>query len=105
MCADGLAPVITCIGDISTIATGALGTLVDMSDLATAVDNLNSSVPTVTCSDASGSVVTTSSLFPLGLTVVTCIAEDASLNRSDPCAFTVTVAGALTLREHAIVFS
>jgi len=74
-------PVITCPADTTLECTGDGGAMLEFA--ATATDICDSE-PTVTCEPPSGS------MFPLGETVVTCTATDASGNSSQ-CTFTVKV--------------
>jgi hypothetical protein len=90
---DGIAPVVTVTpaGDRTVEATSPAGAAVAFSAIAT--DNIDTAL-TTTCAPASGST------FPLGPTMVTCSATDASGNIGT-ASFTVTVvdttAPALTL--------
>ncbi len=78
---DNQPPAITCPPDRTVAAVSSAGTRVFYA--ATADDNCDDS-PQVTCIPPSGSV------FPLGVTPVTCIAKDASGNTAT-CVFLVTV--------------
>jgi hypothetical protein len=81
---DTTAPTITCPADL-TIASVPNGSSTAATFAATATDNCPGAV-TVVCNPASGS------LFPLGTTMVTCTASDASLLSPDAsCTFKVTV--------------
>jgi hypothetical protein len=79
---DTLPPMLIVPGPITAEATSADGAVVTFT--ATATD-LADPAPVVTCTPPSGST------FPLGLTVVQCVARDASGNESAPGSFTVTV--------------
>jgi uncharacterized repeat protein (TIGR01451 family) len=81
---DNQLPVVTCPADMlvgTSITPSLCGAVVNFT--ATATDNCPN--PTVSCTPPSGSV------FPLGMTTVTCRATDASVNLSTPCSFKVTV--------------
>ena len=74
--------------DITTNATSAQGALVDYTP-PEATDGDDSSAPTPTCSEPSGSV------FPIGTTTVTCSVSDADdWNGPVTASFAVTVQGA-----------
>lgn len=77
---DSEAPVIVCPGDI--IVPPVTNALVPVTFTVSATDNCDPA-PVVTSSIASGSG------FPLGVTTVTCTAQDSSGNQST-CSFTVT---------------
>jgi uncharacterized repeat protein (TIGR01451 family) len=79
---DTNAPTFNCPGNITSNATGPSGATVTYTT-PTATDNCGGSPP-VTCSPASGT------LFPTGMTTVTCTATDACSNQAS-CHFTVTV--------------
>ncbi len=88
--ADWTAPQLPALDDLEVVADASQsadrqrpGAEVDWADPA-ATDNLDPAPATV-CAPASGS------FFPLGATVVTCAARDASGNLSAPVSFTVTV--------------
>ena len=75
-------PVVTCPADITVARNPNLcGTIVNFTP--TAVDNC--SVAGIISTPPSGS------LFPLGVTPVTCVAYDTSSNASTPCTFNVRV--------------
>ena len=76
-------PVVTTSLDITVEATGADGALVNFAD-ATAIDDIDGTITPVVCLPSSGSI------FPLGLTTVTCTATDSSDNDGS-ASFTVTV--------------
>jgi large repetitive protein len=78
---DNVPPVVTVPPSILAEATGPGGAVVTFS--ASAVDNIDGSVP-VTCSP------TSNSLFPIGVTTVTCTAQDSSGNVG-MASFNVTV--------------
>jgi hypothetical protein len=78
---DTAPPVITCPQDINVDCTSPSGAPVNFS--ASATDVLDPG-PTIECAPAAGST------FPVGVTLVTCTATDASDNSSF-CTFTVTV--------------
>jgi len=77
--ADRTSPIITCPEDIEVPAQGPSGAVVNFS--ATAIDNDSANV---VCVPASGS------LFPVGVTEVTCTATDPTGNTAQ-CSFNVTV--------------
>jgi hypothetical protein len=79
--ADRTPPVISCPDDATVECTGDNGTVFEFT--ATATDECDPN-PTVSCEPPSGSY------FPLGETIVTCTAVDASGNSSE-CTFKVTV--------------
>jgi hypothetical protein len=79
---DDQLPVVQCPADILVTNNPSLcGAVVPF--IAMATDNC--AVTNISCSPPSGS------LFPLGVTTVTCVATDASGNNSLPCEFTVRV--------------
>jgi len=79
---DTQAPTVSCPANIARATDANLCSAV-VSFSATASDNCSGA--TVSCIPASGSV------FPKGVTTVSCMATDASGNQSAPCSFTVTV--------------
>ena len=83
---DTTPPVLSLPGNLTVDATGPAGAVVTYTVTATDPDNSPSSL-TLTCSPASGS------LFPFGVTTVTCSASDPAGNRAAG-SFTVTVLGA-----------
>jgi PKD repeat protein len=81
---DDAAPIIHVSANKSAVAAGPGGTAV-VYDAATADDDDSAFTPTILCTHASGSV------FPVGVTTVTCTATDSAGNQ-DSDTFTVTVA-------------
>ncbi len=80
---DGSPPVIQCPSDVVTSSTSSQGAIVTFEVLA---DDLCDPDPEIVSTPASGSQ------FPIGTTLVTCIATDDSQNVAD-CSFTITVEG------------
>ncbi|TAK53874.1 MAG: HYR domain-containing protein, partial [Bacteroidetes bacterium] len=80
-CVDTLPPQITCPSDVFVYTTNPVGAVVTYSVFAS--DECDTSV-TLTCNPPSGS------MFPIGTTIVNCIAEDDAGHTSS-CSFTVTV--------------
>ena len=89
---DATDPVINCPANIEVDAASPVGTYVSFS--ATATDACDPE-PSVTCTP------TSNSLFPIGVTVVTCTAEDDSGNTAS-CSFTVKVRSPEEMLENAI---
>jgi hypothetical protein len=89
------APVIQCPTDLAAGACDTNGTVVNFA--VTATDTCAGPV-TIVCTPPSGSV------FPVGITTVTCVASDACGNSSQ-CSFTVTVTagGSLLAIEPAVI--
>jgi hypothetical protein len=87
------APVIQCPTNLVASACDTNGTVVNFA--ATATGNCAGPV-TIVCTPPSGS------LFPVGITTVSCVASDACGNSSQ-CSFTVTVGGSLLAIEPAII--
>ena len=82
-------PVIAPIGNVTTPATTVAGATATFS--ATATDLVDGTDP-VTCTDASGSVISGTTVFPIGgPTTVTCKAKDHAGNSATPVSFTVTI--------------
>jgi hypothetical protein len=79
---DNQAPTISCPGNQTAGSSG--GAVTVNYPAPTAQDNCTAN-PTVTCNPASGSS------FPVGVTTVSCTAQDAANNQSQACTFTVTV--------------
>jgi hypothetical protein len=90
---DPAAPVITCPSNVVATACDTNGAVVNFN--VTATDNCTGPV-TITCVPPSGSV------FPVGVTTVTCTAADPCGNSSQ-CTFTVTVGGSLLTIEPAVI--
>jgi hypothetical protein len=78
---DTTRPVIVCPANITSPCAGSAGAGISFTAAASDLCDAN---PLVTCNPPSGST------FALGVTTVSCIATDASRNRSE-CSFTVTV--------------
>lgn len=79
---DQAPPMLVCVQDFSVECTGLDGAIVNYP--APVVADECDVAPTVTCTPPSGS------LFPNGMTLVTCVAKDQSGNTSE-CSFKVTV--------------
>jgi hypothetical protein len=92
---DPTAPVIQCPTNLVASTCDPNGTVVNFA--VTATDNCSGPV-TIVCTPPSGSV------FPVGITTVTCVASDACGNSSQ-CTFTVTVTvgGSLLAIEPAVI--
>ena len=93
--ADTTPPVISCPSDTTLECTGTNGAIVVFA--ATATDDCDPE-PSVVCDPPSGSD------FPIGDTVVKCVATDASGNRAE-CEFTVTVIDTTPPTVHSVMAS
>ncbi len=92
---DPTGPVIQCPTNLVASACDTNGTVVNFA--VTATDNCAGPV-TIVCTPPSGSV------FPIGITTVTCVATDGCGN-TNQCSFTVTVGGSLLAIEPAIILN
>ena len=91
---DNEPPTVSCpdhIVDLSDL--GMPGALIPWIPLPTASDNLDViNQASIVCTDDSGTVVMSGNLFGVGLTTVTCRANDTALNEGS-CNFTIAVSG------------
>ena len=93
---DGTAPVITGPGNKSTTAASGSSTA-SISFSASASDNVDASVTVhywLAYGTVSASEITSPYSFPIGVTTVTCTAQDAAGNNATPVTFTATVSAA-----------
>jgi RHS repeat-associated protein len=93
--ADNVPPTINCPSNLVVAATGSSGAVVNYTVTATDVCGV---VSNIVCNPPSGS------LFPIGTTVVNCIARDTFQN-SATCSFTVTVVEAANVRVNSFSFT
>ena len=94
--ADTTAPVITGPGNKSTTAASGSSTA-SISFSASASDNVDASVTVhywLAYGTVSASEITSPYSFPIGVTTVTCTAQDAAGNNATPVTFTATVSAA-----------
>ncbi|XP_033642798.1 uncharacterized protein LOC117302922 [Asterias rubens] len=92
-CADIQPPVLTLPNDVpgQPVDAGRPDAVVAWSSLPTAVDAWESTLNLiVVCEDQAGNVVTSGDRYPVGLTTVTCRANDTSMNEASD-QFTITV--------------
>ena len=92
-------PVLTLPNDVpgQPVDAGRPDAVVAWSSLPTAVDAWESTLNLiVVCEDQAGNVVTSGDRYPVGLTTVTCRANDTSMNEASD-QFTITVIGKLPL--------
>ena len=93
--ADNEPPTVFCPSTVSvTVDAGTATANVTWSPLPTANDTVDRVIDpaTIVCEDSLGNVVMSDTLYSLGLTTVTCRANDTALNEGS-CDFNITVVG------------
>ncbi len=83
---DNEPPVVTCPSNAYFGSTQ----LVNWPTLPTATDNVDGNIPSITCRDQNNSPVTSGGAYRLGVTTVTCTAQD-SASHQGMCSFNLTV--------------
>ena len=74
------------------VNVGVAGANVNWAPLPTANDSVDGNITTIVCEDSQGNVVMSGDLYPVGLTTVTCRAND-SIPLEGSCQFNITVVG------------
>ncbi|XP_022099124.1 mucin-4-like isoform X5 [Acanthaster planci] len=98
---DTVGPAVTCPAMSFEDCTAGNDAVVDWLTQPSAVDDVDGPISAITCRDQDNNAVTSGGVYPIGVTTVTCTAQDSSEN-SGMCTFTITISASPSLSVPAV---